>query len=95
MAMPFDGYARELPVISPGGIVEAASFTSGRAAAPGSWITVLRNNLSDTTQGNNGFRLAGTVTISATLRGVKIRLRLESCPSLDKGFPSKPRAESV
>lgn len=54
MVMPFDGYARVAPVINAGGIVDAASFTGGKAVAPGSWISVFGTNISDTTQGNSG-----------------------------------------
>jgi minor extracellular serine protease Vpr len=54
MALPFDGYARNTPAIGAGGIVDGASFTAGRAVAPGSWISVFGTNMSDTTQGNNG-----------------------------------------
>jgi minor extracellular serine protease Vpr len=53
MAFPFDGYVRDVPSISPG-IVDAASFTTGRAVAPGSWIAIYGSNLSDTLQGING-----------------------------------------
>jgi len=52
MVLPFDGYARVPAVI--GGIVDGASFTVGRAVAPGSLISVFGTNLSDSTQGNNG-----------------------------------------
>jgi len=58
MAMPFDGYARNIPVIGAGGIVDGASFTGGRAVAPGSWISVFGTNMSDTTQGSNGIDTA-------------------------------------
>ncbi len=54
MALPFDGYARNIPAISAGGIVDGASFTGGKAVAPGSWISVFGTNMSVTTQGNNG-----------------------------------------
>ena len=58
MALPFDGYARNIPAISAGGIVDGASFTGGKAVAPGSWISVFGTNMSDTTQGNNGVNAA-------------------------------------
>jgi uncharacterized protein (TIGR03437 family) len=58
MSMPFDGWAREVPAINANGIVDAASYTGGRAVAPGSWISVFGLNLSDTTQGNNGVNFA-------------------------------------
>src|SRR5580658_276094 len=47
MAFPFDGNARAVPAIT--SIVDAASFVSGRAVAPGSWIAVYGSNLSDVT----------------------------------------------
>jgi len=46
-AFPFDGNARAVPTIS--NIVDAASFVTGRAVAPGSWIAVYGSNLSDIT----------------------------------------------
>jgi len=47
--MPFDGNARSVPAINSGGILDAASFVSGRAVAPGSWVAVYGSNLSDVT----------------------------------------------
>jgi minor extracellular serine protease Vpr len=58
MVMPFDGYARVVSAIEPNGIVDGASFTGGRAVAPGSWISVFGTNMTDTTAGNNGVDLA-------------------------------------
>lgn len=58
LTMPVDGYARSVPVIEPGGIVDGASFTAGKAVAPGSWISVFGNYMTDTTQGHNGTDLA-------------------------------------
>ena len=58
MALPFDGYARNIPKINAGGIVDGASFTARKAVAPGSWISVFGTNMSDTTQGNNGIDAA-------------------------------------
>ncbi len=58
MVMPFDGYARVAPAINANGIVDGASFTGGKAVAPGSWISVFGTALSDTTVGNNGTDLA-------------------------------------
>ena len=54
MVLPFDGYARTASAITPGFIVDAASFTKGKAVAPGSWIAVFGTNLTDATQGANG-----------------------------------------
>ncbi len=58
MTMPFDGYARVVPAITTGFIVDAASFTKGKAVAPGSWIAVYGTNLTDTTQGADGTNYA-------------------------------------
>ena len=49
MSMPFDGNARAIPSINSNGIVDAASFVTGRAVAPGSWIAIYGSNLSDGT----------------------------------------------
>ena len=54
MTLPFDGYARIAPAINAGGVVDGASFTGGKAVAPGSWISVFGTNMTDATQGNNG-----------------------------------------
>ncbi|MGA2741793.1 MAG: S8 family serine peptidase [Bryobacteraceae bacterium] len=49
MSMPFDGNARIVPAINSNGIVDAASFTGGRAVAPGSWISIYGTHMSDVT----------------------------------------------
>jgi uncharacterized protein (TIGR03437 family) len=48
LTFPFDGNARVQPAINAGGIVDAASFTSCRAPAPGSIISVFGTGLGDT-----------------------------------------------
>lgn len=45
----FDGTARLQPSINNGGIVDGANFTSGRAVAPGSYVTIFGSGLSDYT----------------------------------------------
>ncbi len=45
----FSGMARAVPTISQGGIVNAASFEPGKAVAPGSYISIFGNALSDAT----------------------------------------------
>ena len=45
--IPFDGNARDTPAINAGGIVDGASFTGGRAVAPGSIVSIFGTNLSD------------------------------------------------
>jgi uncharacterized protein (TIGR03437 family) len=47
MTLPFTGNARLQPAISASGIVDAASFTNGRAVAPGSIISVFGAGLAD------------------------------------------------
>ena len=47
MSMPFDGNARTVPSITT--ILDAASFVTGRAVAPGAWVAVYGSNLSDVT----------------------------------------------
>jgi minor extracellular serine protease Vpr len=49
MGVPFDGNARAIPAIGSPGVVDAASFNQGKPVAPGSWIAIYGNNLSDTT----------------------------------------------
>src|SRR5262249_15128649 len=53
----FDGNGRNLPVISANGIVDAASFTSGRAVSPGSFISIFGSSLSDVTDSAPSFPL--------------------------------------
>jgi uncharacterized protein (TIGR03437 family) len=43
----FDGYARRLPSIKAGGVVNAATFSLGQGVAPGSYISIFGNDLSD------------------------------------------------
>jgi uncharacterized protein (TIGR03437 family) len=45
----FSGSARAVPTIAAGGIVNGASFEAGRPVAPGSYITIFGNALSDFT----------------------------------------------
>lgn len=45
----YDGYARLQPTIFSGGIVNGASFQSGQAVAPGSYISIFGTGLSDYT----------------------------------------------
>lgn len=49
LTLDFTGNARVTPAITPRGIVDGASFTAGRAVAPGSIISIFGTNLSDTT----------------------------------------------
>jgi uncharacterized protein (TIGR03437 family) len=47
LAVDFTGHARLTPAIKPQGIVDGASFSTGRAVAPGSIISIFGNNLAD------------------------------------------------
>jgi uncharacterized protein (TIGR03437 family) len=47
MVLPYTGNARIQPTISANGIVDGASFTSGRAVAPGSIISIFGNGMAD------------------------------------------------
>jgi uncharacterized protein (TIGR03437 family) len=49
LAWDFSGSARALPAIGANGIVNGASFESGKAVAPGSYVSIFGTNLSDTT----------------------------------------------
>jgi minor extracellular serine protease Vpr len=46
----FDGYARPLPAINTGGVMDGASFSTSRGLAPGSYITIKGTALADATQ---------------------------------------------
>jgi uncharacterized protein (TIGR03437 family) len=43
----FDGFARNLPSIKSGGVVNAATFQAGSGMAPGSYISIFGSDLSD------------------------------------------------
>ncbi len=47
LTIPFDGIARNMPAINASGIVDGASFTRGRAVAPGSIVSVFGTALAD------------------------------------------------
>ncbi len=49
LTVSFDGYARPFPTINANGVVDAAGFQA-EALAPGSYISILGNNLADTAQ---------------------------------------------
>jgi uncharacterized protein (TIGR03437 family) len=51
LTVDFAGNGRLTPTINAGGIVDGASFTSGRAVAPGSIISIFGAHLSDTSAG--------------------------------------------
>jgi uncharacterized protein (TIGR03437 family) len=49
LTQEFDGFARRLPSIQAGGVVNAATFALGQGLQPGSYITIFGSDLSDTT----------------------------------------------
>jgi uncharacterized protein (TIGR03437 family) len=49
-SVPFDGYSRAYPAISPNGVVNAASGQLGPGLAPGSYIAIYGSALSDALQ---------------------------------------------
>lgn len=49
LSWDFQDFARLVPAISPNGIVNAASFESGKPVAPGSYVSIFGSNLSDVT----------------------------------------------
>jgi uncharacterized protein (TIGR03437 family) len=49
LTQEFDGFARRLPSIKAGGVVNAATFALGQGVQPGSYITIFGSDLSDTT----------------------------------------------
>jgi uncharacterized protein (TIGR03437 family) len=49
LTLPFDGNARLQPAINAGGVVDAASYSGGRAVAPGSIISVFGTGMGDGT----------------------------------------------
>ncbi|HZT32528.1 MAG TPA: S8 family serine peptidase [Bryobacteraceae bacterium] len=50
LTVEFDAYARQLPTIGSGGVVNAASGQVGQGLAPGSYISIYGSALSDATQ---------------------------------------------
>ena len=49
LSWDFTGSARPAPTIGANGVVNAASFESGKAVAPGSYVSIFGSNLSDST----------------------------------------------
>jgi uncharacterized protein (TIGR03437 family) len=49
-SVPFDGYSRAYPAISPNGVVNAASGQIGQGLAPGSYVAIYGSALSDALQ---------------------------------------------
>jgi uncharacterized protein (TIGR03437 family) len=49
LTQEFDGFARRLPSINTGGVINAATFALGQGLQPGSYITIFGKDLSDTT----------------------------------------------
>ena len=66
----------QTPVISNGGVLNGASFTTGQAVAPGSLISIFGTNLASTTAA------ASTVPLSTTLGNVNVSLGGTAAPLL-------------
>ncbi len=49
-SLTFSGYARSAPMISHGGVVNAASFEPASPVAPGSYVAIFGSGLSETTE---------------------------------------------
>jgi uncharacterized protein (TIGR03437 family) len=47
LTQEFDGFARRLPTIQTGGVVNAATFQAGQGMQPGSYISIFGSDLSD------------------------------------------------
>jgi uncharacterized protein (TIGR03437 family) len=56
-SITFSGNARLVPTIAANGVVDSASFSSGRAVAPGSYISIFGSALSDYTDVETSARL--------------------------------------
>ncbi|HWB98127.1 MAG TPA: S8 family serine peptidase, partial [Bryobacteraceae bacterium] len=50
LTVEFDAFARQLPTIASGGVVNAASGQVGDGLAPGSYVSIFGSNLSDATR---------------------------------------------
>jgi minor extracellular serine protease Vpr len=48
LTQEFGGYARRLPTVKSGGVVNAATFQAGQGFAPGSYISIFGTDLADT-----------------------------------------------
>ncbi|MEO8131068.1 MAG: S8 family serine peptidase, partial [Bryobacteraceae bacterium] len=68
----FDGTARTKPVIQAGAVVNAASLQAGQGLAPGSYISIYGNNLSEST------RVANTPYLPLSLAGVSVSFDIQS-----------------
>jgi uncharacterized protein (TIGR03437 family) len=75
----FEGYARNLPTISSGGVVNAAPPFLTQGMQPGSYITIYGNDLADTTLGKSTPLLPvslGQVSVSFDGGGISLPGRL-------------------
>ncbi len=66
LTVPFNGYARVYPAITPDRVLNAASFDVGQGLAPGSYIAVYGTALSDATQ------VASTAELPVSLSDVSV-----------------------
>ncbi|HYP08393.1 MAG TPA: S8 family serine peptidase [Bryobacteraceae bacterium] len=68
----FDGFARVVPAIRTGGVVNAASGLVGQGVAPGSYISIMGSALSDVT------RAANTLSLPLSLAGISVSFDVPS-----------------
>ncbi len=66
LTVPFNGYARAYPAITPDRVLNAASFDVGQGLAPGSYIAIYGTALSDATQ------VASTAELPVSLSDVSV-----------------------
>ncbi len=66
LSTAFSITGRKAPVILPGGVVEAASFTSGAAVAPGSYIAIYGSDLAPAVQ------VVNTAALPVSMTGVSV-----------------------
>ncbi|HSW49387.1 MAG TPA: S8 family serine peptidase, partial [Bryobacteraceae bacterium] len=79
--LTFSGYARSAPLISQGGVVNAASFEPGSPVAPGSYAAIFGSGLSETTEAAAAARLPlaiyySTVSFDVPSAGISVPGRL-------------------
>jgi hypothetical protein len=77
----FFGRARLQPVIDTNGVTNAASFLVGRGLAPGSYITIRGQGLSE------AIRVASTASLPVSLAGVSVSF---DAPSVRLSLPGRP-----
>jgi uncharacterized protein (TIGR03437 family) len=79
-SITFSGTARIPPAISPGGVVNAASFQAGQGIVPGSYISIFGTNLSDS------LALEDTAVLPVSLADVSVSFDV---PSAGLSLPAR------